>query len=310
MVNRVEEENSEEGLGIRNFVDVAYDMHEELVDDLSGGDGSQAEDVEPPIFLEPDLGKRLAELLALCGQCSLMGLNSQVPFIGQYEIVEMVNLIEFSVVYLGDLWFPEKDMVLQRLCLKLETTTIKDKDMFASGIGNTDAGFVMGAGKLLKNNGYEWKKLKGKKLEERKLKKMGGGGEIVASKATLEKDRGCFSCGKLDHWIQNCPWSSSPCKRCDVGRVVRTSQQQPHSFGEKFLSCPKPKVRGFQWMKDARRSQSSNKLGNNLVSCYRRWGSSYVGSSNGKWRVSIEIEMDNLCDGFEANVFVKGKEKG
>ncbi|KAF9588471.1 hypothetical protein IFM89_010497 [Coptis chinensis] len=31
MVNRVEEENSEEGLGIGNFVDVAYGMHEELV---------------------------------------------------------------------------------------------------------------------------------------------------------------------------------------------------------------------------------------------------------------------------------------
>ncbi|KAF9602746.1 hypothetical protein IFM89_030634 [Coptis chinensis] len=55
MVNRVEEENSEEGLGIGNFVDVAYGMHEELVGDLSGGDGSQAEDVEPPIVLEPDL---------------------------------------------------------------------------------------------------------------------------------------------------------------------------------------------------------------------------------------------------------------
>ncbi|KAF9588806.1 hypothetical protein IFM89_016127 [Coptis chinensis] len=58
MVNRVEEENSEEGLGIGNFVDVAYGMHEELVGDLSGGDGSQAEDVEPPIVLEPDLGKK------------------------------------------------------------------------------------------------------------------------------------------------------------------------------------------------------------------------------------------------------------
>ncbi|KAF9611175.1 hypothetical protein IFM89_027451 [Coptis chinensis] len=61
MVNRVEEENSEEGLGIGNFVDVAYGMHEELVGDLSGGDGSQAEDVEPPIVLEPDLGKRYNE---------------------------------------------------------------------------------------------------------------------------------------------------------------------------------------------------------------------------------------------------------
>ncbi|KAF9615896.1 hypothetical protein IFM89_026870 [Coptis chinensis] len=61
MVNRVEEENSEEGLGIGNFVDVAYGMHEKLVGDLSGGDGSQAEDVEPPIVLEPDLGKRYNE---------------------------------------------------------------------------------------------------------------------------------------------------------------------------------------------------------------------------------------------------------
>ncbi|KAF9600020.1 hypothetical protein IFM89_002493 [Coptis chinensis] len=68
--------------------------------------------------------------------------------------------------------------------------------------------------------------------------------------STPHQDRGCFSCGKLDHWIQNCPWNGSPCKRCDVGRVVRTSQQ-PHSFGEKFLSCPNPKCRGFQWMKDA-----------------------------------------------------------
>ncbi|KAF9614189.1 hypothetical protein IFM89_015697 [Coptis chinensis] len=61
MVNRVEEENSEEGLGIGNFVDVAYDMHEKLVGDLSGGDGSQAENVEPPIVLEPNLGKRYNE---------------------------------------------------------------------------------------------------------------------------------------------------------------------------------------------------------------------------------------------------------
>ncbi|KAF9604396.1 hypothetical protein IFM89_006405 [Coptis chinensis] len=61
MVNRVEEENSEEGLGIGNFVDVAYGMDEELVGDFSGGDGSQAEDVEPPIVLEPDL-----EAIAAC----------------------------------------------------------------------------------------------------------------------------------------------------------------------------------------------------------------------------------------------------
>ncbi|KAF9604046.1 hypothetical protein IFM89_001406 [Coptis chinensis] len=57
MVNRVKEKNSEEGLKIGNFVDVAYGMHEELVGDLSVGDGSQAEDVEPPIVLQPDLGK-------------------------------------------------------------------------------------------------------------------------------------------------------------------------------------------------------------------------------------------------------------
>ncbi|KAF9624902.1 hypothetical protein IFM89_015524 [Coptis chinensis] len=155
------------------------------------------------------------------------------------------------------------------------------------------------------------KKLKGEEeLEERKTEKIGGGGESVASKATLEKDRGCFSCGKLDHWIQNCPWNGSPCKRCDVGRVVRTSQQ-PHSFGEKFLSCPNPKCRGFQWMKDALKEsieQQTQQQPSKLLSV--DGGSSSVGSYNGKWRVSIEIEMDNLCDGFEANVTVKGKEKG
>ncbi|KAF9615167.1 hypothetical protein IFM89_022228 [Coptis chinensis] len=57
MVNRVEEENSGEGLGLGNFVDVDYGMHEELVGDLSGGNGSPSQDVEPPIVLEPDLGK-------------------------------------------------------------------------------------------------------------------------------------------------------------------------------------------------------------------------------------------------------------
>lgn len=62
MVNQVEKENSEaEGLGMENFVDVAYGVHEELADDLNEGDGSQVEDVEHPVVIEPDLGKRYHE---------------------------------------------------------------------------------------------------------------------------------------------------------------------------------------------------------------------------------------------------------
>ncbi|KAF9603806.1 hypothetical protein IFM89_037940 [Coptis chinensis] len=77
---------------------------------------------------------------------------------------------------------------------------------------------------------------------------MGGGGKLVSSKVKLEKDLGCFSCGMLDHWIDSCPWNGSRCKRCFDGRAVRISQQ-PHSFGQKNLSCPN--CRSCQWMKDA-----------------------------------------------------------
>ncbi|KAF9597733.1 hypothetical protein IFM89_021220 [Coptis chinensis] len=132
---------------------------------------------------------------------------------------------------------------------------------------------------------------------------MGGGGKLVSSKVTLEKDLGCFSCGMLDHWIDSCPWNGSPCKRCSAGRVVRTSQQ-PHSFGKKKLSCPN--CRSFQWMKDALKEsikQQSCKL------LFVDGGSSSIGSCKEKSKVSIQIEVDNLCDGFEANVTVKEKGK-
>ncbi|KAF9626327.1 hypothetical protein IFM89_032176 [Coptis chinensis] len=131
---------------------------------------------------------------------------------------------------------------------------------------------------------------------------MGGCGELVLSKAQIEKARACFSCGKLDHWYDRCPWIGSPCKRCNTGRFVKNSQQ-PHSWGQKFLSCPK--CQSFQWMKDALKESMPEQKPSQLSS--QVGGSSSVGSSKRKSKVCVQIEVDNLCEGFEAQVTVKGK---
>ncbi|KAF9613250.1 hypothetical protein IFM89_006609 [Coptis chinensis] len=124
---------------------------------------------------------------------------------------------------------------------------------------------------------------------------------IDSSKAQMEKARACFSCGKLDHWYDRCPWIGSPCKRCNTVRFVKTSQQ-PHSWDQKFLSCPK--CQSFQWMKDALKESMPEQKPSQLSS--QVGGSSSVGSSNGKSKVCVQIEVDNLCEGFEAQVTVKG----
>ncbi|KAF9587590.1 hypothetical protein IFM89_004048 [Coptis chinensis] len=134
------------------------------------------------------------------------------------------------------------------------------------------------------------------------LPQMGGCGELVSSKAQMEKSRACFSCGKLDHWYDRCPWIGSPCKRCNTGRFVKTSQRL-HSWGQKFLSCPK--CQSFQWMKDALKESMPEQKPSQLSS--QVGGSSSVGSSNGKSKVCVQIEVDNLCEGFEAQVTVKRK---
>ncbi|KAF9619849.1 hypothetical protein IFM89_009600 [Coptis chinensis] len=117
---------------------------------------------------------------------------------------------------------------------------------------------------------------------------MGGCGELVSSKAQMEKARACFSCGKLDHWYDRCPWIGSPCKRYNTGRFVKTSQQ-PHSCGQKFLSCPK--CQSFQWMKDALKESMPEQKPSQLSS--QVGGSSSVGSS--KWEVQREV--DAACGG-------------
>ncbi|KAF9603033.1 hypothetical protein IFM89_033758 [Coptis chinensis] len=58
----IEEENTEaEGLGMGNFVDASYGVHEVVVGDLNEDEENHMEDFEPPPVLERDLGKRYNE---------------------------------------------------------------------------------------------------------------------------------------------------------------------------------------------------------------------------------------------------------
>ncbi|KAF9624577.1 hypothetical protein IFM89_011999 [Coptis chinensis] len=58
----IEEENTEaEGLGMGNFVDAFYGVHEVVVGDLNEDEENHMEDFEPPPVLERDLGKRYNE---------------------------------------------------------------------------------------------------------------------------------------------------------------------------------------------------------------------------------------------------------
>ncbi|KAF9590123.1 hypothetical protein IFM89_030871 [Coptis chinensis] len=58
----IEEENTEaEGLGMGNFVDASYGVHEVVACDLNEDEENHMGDFEPPPVLEPDLGKRYNE---------------------------------------------------------------------------------------------------------------------------------------------------------------------------------------------------------------------------------------------------------
>ncbi|KAF9587352.1 hypothetical protein IFM89_001342 [Coptis chinensis] len=57
----IEEENTEaEGLGMGNF-DASYGVHEVVAGDLNEDEENHMGDFEPPLVLEPDLGKRYNE---------------------------------------------------------------------------------------------------------------------------------------------------------------------------------------------------------------------------------------------------------
>ncbi|KAF9611907.1 hypothetical protein IFM89_036690 [Coptis chinensis] len=58
----IEEENTEvKGLGMGNFVDASYGVHEVVACDLNEDEENHMGDFEPPPVLEPDLGKRYNE---------------------------------------------------------------------------------------------------------------------------------------------------------------------------------------------------------------------------------------------------------
>ena len=51
--------------------------------------------------------------------------------------------------------------------------------------------------------------------------------------------QGCFQCGEIDHWANDCPWKNTLCPAgCGVARKLWTSKQI-HSYGKKFLKCIK-----------------------------------------------------------------------
>ncbi|KAF9625097.1 hypothetical protein IFM89_019047 [Coptis chinensis] len=99
---------------------------------------------------------------------------------------------------------------------------------------------------------------------------MGGCGELVSSKAQMEKM-------PLD-WLS--------LQEMQSRTFVKTSQQ-PHSWGQKFLSCPK--CQSFQWMKDALKESMPEQKPSQLSS--QVGGSLSIGSSNGK------SKADAACGG-------------
>ncbi|KAF9607105.1 hypothetical protein IFM89_032221 [Coptis chinensis] len=65
----IEEENTEaEGLGMGNFVDASYGVHEVVACDLNKDEKNHMRDFEPPYVLEPDLGKRYNEYKKMAEQ--------------------------------------------------------------------------------------------------------------------------------------------------------------------------------------------------------------------------------------------------
>ncbi|KAF9594979.1 hypothetical protein IFM89_035752 [Coptis chinensis] len=161
-----------------------------------------------------------------------------------------------------------------------------------------------------------------------------GGGEFENSstketvvKSSGSQSTGCFSCGLLDHWADSCPLKDSSCFSCSTSRVVRTSRK-PHSWGQKLLSCPN--CNSFQWVKDVVKMlmlmeprnlvndgiksgiEPRNLVNDGVKSAieprklqFEDGGSSSV-VRKGKAKVRLEVEVDNLCEGFEAKVTVKG----
>ncbi|KAF9624579.1 hypothetical protein IFM89_012001 [Coptis chinensis] len=103
----------------------------------------------------------------------------------------------------------------------------------------------------------------------------------------------------------SCPLKDSPCLSCSTTRVVRTSRK-PHSLGQKFLSCPN--CNNFQWVKDAVKMlmERRNWMNDGVKGAIepRKLQFEDGGSSSlvrkGEAKISVEVEVENLCEGFEA----------
>ncbi|KAF6138853.1 hypothetical protein GIB67_018584 [Kingdonia uniflora] len=63
---------------------------------------------------------------------------------------------------------------------------------------------------------------------------------------------GCYGCGGLNHWVRECPWTLSNCKRLGCNDVIKLfTSTKASSYGLKFLKCQNVQCGKFMWLKDA-----------------------------------------------------------
>ncbi|KAF9615454.1 hypothetical protein IFM89_023560 [Coptis chinensis] len=87
----IEEENTEaEGLGMGNFVDASYGVHEVVAGDLNEDEENHMEDFEPPPVLERDLGKRYNEYKKMAEQ--KLYPSCEAPVTTLSAVVDLHNL--------------------------------------------------------------------------------------------------------------------------------------------------------------------------------------------------------------------------
>ncbi|KAF9604596.1 hypothetical protein IFM89_008040 [Coptis chinensis] len=110
----IEEENTEaERLGMGNFVDASYRVHEVVAGDLNEDEENHMGDFEPPPVLEPDLGKRYNEYKNMAEQ--KLYPSCEAPVTTLSAIVDLHNLKKkygwsgtsvFALLSLLRIWFP------------------------------------------------------------------------------------------------------------------------------------------------------------------------------------------------------------
>ncbi|KAF9589556.1 hypothetical protein IFM89_025682 [Coptis chinensis] len=111
----IEEESTEaEGLGMGNFVDASYGVHEVVAGDLNEDEENHMGDFEPPPVLECDLGKRYNEYKKMAEQ--KLYHSCEAPVTTLSAVVDLHNLkkkygwsgTSVSVLLsLLRIWFPE-----------------------------------------------------------------------------------------------------------------------------------------------------------------------------------------------------------